>query len=211
MNDYTNYWNTNVNDKVVYYGKKILDYSLKGFESKDVLVDGVAKKLLIRDKYSENEGATKRTVIGQIDDFKCGSVVEYKDNKWIVITYVLSDHEIYDKGVIEICNNTLVIETDPIQTLTGYDPMGRPIYVETPSTPLEIPCITTTSIKDYEKGVGTNLPDGILQITIPYLEHEKLAINTNFNMYNGNYKIVGLNYSDVINQNGIIKITAERF
>lgn len=210
MKDFSNYWNTNLDDRIVHYGKKILNYSLTGFESKDVTVDGIATKLLVQDKYSDNEGATKRTIIGQVGDFKSGSIVEYKNKKWLVTTYVLSDHDIYDKGVMEICNNVLVIETDPTQTLTGYDPTGRPIYESSPSTPLEIDCITTTTIKDYETGVGINLPDGKMLITIPYFNHEKIAINTDFEMYNTSYKIIGLNYDDVINGNGIIKITVEK-
>ena len=210
MKDYSNYYRSNMNDKIRYDGKKILDATLNGFEGQDLLVNDLPKRLLVQDKYTYNVEGKRKTIIGQFGDFKFGDVIDYSQYKWIIVDFVLSDHKMYDKGVMELCNDVLVIEGDPIKTQVGTDPMGRPIYEDIAGEPLIINCITTNRIMSSQDGIGIKLPDNRLEITIPFIIHDKIIENTNFIMNNRAYKIFGLDYSSVINQNGIIKIMAER-
>lgn len=210
MEDYTNFWKTNINDKIVYYGKKMLDISLQGFEGKDLLVNGEPKRLMVQSKTIYNIEGKRKKIIGQYQDFKHGDIIDYSDNKWLVTSFVLSDHQLYDEGTMEVCNDVLIIEVDATETIVGYDSVGRPIIEKVQGEPLIIDCITSNRIVNYEEGTGINLPDNRLEVTIPYTVHDKIIENTNFKMNNRNYKIIGLDYSGVINQIGIIKIIADR-
>lgn len=210
MKDYSNYWNTNINDRIKHYGKKILDMSLDGFESKEVIVDDLTKKLLIQEKYSANNEGSKRTIIGEYGSFKWGSVIKYNGNSWISTSFPLSENGIYDKGIMELCNDILVLESDPHKVKVGNDPIGRPIYEEIKGDIFEIPCSTTTTITNSSEEVWFSLPGGKIQITIPFVDHDKLKINTDIKLQKSTFKISGVDYSNTINKCGIIKITAEK-
>lgn len=210
MNDYSNYWHTSLDDRIVYYGKKVLDYSLQGFEGKDLFVNGVSKRLLVHDAYTVTNEGKRKTIIGEYGTFKCGDTIDYNDNYWLVLSKVYSDHNMYDKGNMELCNDVFVLEQEPIKTISGYDPTGRPIYKETEVEPLTINCISKNTILDYKEGTGIRLPDGELEITLPYIEDEKLIEGTVFKLNNREHTIIGLDYTDVINTVGVIRIQARR-
>lgn len=158
---------------------------------------------IVDDKESEDE---KKYLLSLVS-INRGAIVNWSNQKWLTLS---SDFigDIYYKCAIELCNNILHIKTGETKTISGYDPMGRPIYTTTPVF-TDFPCIVSQS-----KSVGTesnqaiNLPNGQLFITIPYTELIKEQME--FQMYQRKYKVINVDYTESINQVGLVTLTVER-
>ena len=87
-----------------------------------------------------------------------GDLFTVDTDKWLCIN-IDPLHEIYYKGNVRLCNQTLTLITSTTKTLTGYDSLGRPIYTETPKS-TSWDCIAETKIinADFDKAI--NLPEG---------------------------------------------------
>lgn len=202
MRDYSNY-HTSSKDVFVESGKRIFEITKQGFDGYQVKINGLDCVAVIQDKYSD-KGILKKILIDA--PLKTGDVVEIKTDKWLVISPV-DPTPVYNKSYIEISNNTLHIKTGETKVQSGTDPMGRPVYTTTP-TFTDLPCIVKSKYYTSDSNSAINLPNGQSLITIPY--SNLIKENMEFEMYNRKFKIIGIDFSKVINDSGILIITAER-
>jgi len=204
MKDYSNY-HTNSKDKILSDGVKLLELAKNGFDGYPVLIKGVQYTAVIIDKYSANR-ILKKIIIDV--DIQRGDVVAFNGDNWLVVTQPKNKH-VYNESTIELCNNTLHIKTGETKTQTGIDSMGRPVYTTTPVYS-DFPCIVSSSKSaGYDSNQTINLPSGQLFITLPYTEIIKEGME--FNMYQQKYKVKNVDYSESMNQVGIVTLTVERF
>jgi hypothetical protein len=208
VKDYSSYHNSNINDKIIGDGNLILDKALSGFEGYDVLVDGVAKKVVIQSKNSYNSKGDTSYIIGKKGDLNIGSIVDHDNKKWLIPSHI-DDFKIYVKGVIQFCNSTLTIPGDTTKTQTGTDSMGRPIYDETTSPSTSLPCIAESKVYMSEDQEPINLPNERLVVTIPYTNNDKIKLNFEFDMYGNRYEVSHVDRSQVIGTVGILQLTAD--
>lgn len=154
--------------------------------------DSTQKELLIRPGQTVKKGAT--VLVG----------TQY---------YLVTDFNgngINQKAKIKLCNNTFTLKGSKIQTIVEYNDFGEPIYDETNTSDILIPCIVETSITIDNTDNAINLPEGRINITIPYTEHEDIAIDKEFVMYGEKYKIMSIDYTQSINKEGLIIINGKK-
>lgn len=202
MNNYSNYHNANFKDKVFRDSNIMLERQLNGLEGIDALVDGISKRIVAQSKYDSED---KMKIIAKTQDFDTGSLFEFSNKKWLCIGIPV-DNEISCIGTVQLCNNTLLIQTGTTKTISGYDPMGRPIYVEQPIDST-FPAIVQSRLYLTENNEQVNIPDGRLHITVKYNNTIKKGMT--FTMYGDKYQINGIDYSNTINGKGTITLFAD--
>jgi hypothetical protein len=175
-------------------------------EAYDVTVGGLAKRVIIQSDNDEN----KRVLLSKIDDIKHGDLVVHKSDNWLVITSP-DDDKINDHSEIQLCNSTLTIPGDTTKTQTGEDWRGAPVYDETSTSPTLLPCIAESKVylSQGENQEPINLPNGRILVTIPYTDNSKITLNFEFEMYGHKFITVHVDRSQVINNAGIIQLTAD--
>jgi hypothetical protein len=128
---------------------------------------------------------------------------------WMVVDFT-SENKLFPKAKIQICNFTLKVKTGETKTLLGYDDFKRPVY-DTQSTYVDTQAILKNAIGNVLLNSEINLPSERMLITIKYDDNAKLIKeNDTFDMYNREYKVVGIDFSNVFNGKGIITLTTER-
>ncbi|NLD45798.1 MAG: hypothetical protein GX660_01170 [Clostridiaceae bacterium] len=171
-----------------------------------VSIDGINVDVrFIRD----DKDSTKAEILTSPDaTINIGSLVVDGGNIWLAID-VVSD--IASKGILRLCNNTLTLQTGATETLKGYDSVGRPVYELTPVY-TSWNCVATSKIENPYDNLNSqiNLPEGKMEVVIPYVNNTAIADNAEFIMWGYNYKIIGIDMSRVINDTGIIKLVAQR-
>jgi hypothetical protein len=71
--------------------------------------------------------------------------------------------------------------------------------------------ILKNTIGNIPLNAEINLPSERMFITVKYDDNAKLIKeNDTFDMYNREYKVVGIDFSNVFNDKGIITLTTER-
>jgi hypothetical protein len=207
MRDYSNYHNTNTNEKLSHDGLLLLEHSLNGFEGYDVVInESNSSRVLIYQKH-DADSETKQ-VIGQIADIERGNVLKQGELNWLIIT-LPEDNKIYRKAEMKLCNSTFPIQTNKTSVLVGTDDFGRPDF-ETVETITHEPCIVEP--RYFFKGMVDQMtnPQDSLAVTLKYQESDSLQENHEFDMYKSKYKITFIDYSKVINGKGVITVTGER-
>lgn len=213
MNDYSNYHNTNENQKISHDGLLLLERSLNGFEGYDVLINNsIESKVLVYQKYDAE--STVKKVIGRLSDVEIGNVMTIDNVNWLVIT-VPEHNKIYRKAEMQLCNSTYPIKSNKTRVLKVdsngkpvTDKFGDPIYTYTDGTNLNLPCIAESSFMAADENKQLPLPQGQLRITMPY--RNDIKVNDTFPMYNNTYKIRNIDYTKVINGIGIMILSVEQ-
>jgi hypothetical protein len=160
---------------------------------------------------SETKELKRITTKPDADVLNVGDVVNWNGANWL--TLIVDDMSgIYYRGTLELCNSTLTIQSPPTQVDTGLtDGMGRPIITETPSTSTNYPCIVKSNgylRKQTDEQI--NLPEGRMLISIQYTTNPMIVENAEFTMYNRKYKIISCDYTNVMDNKGIITLTVDR-
>jgi hypothetical protein len=177
---------------------EMLNYQIVKIDDVDTEVvvinkdDSTQKELLLRPNQTVKKGAT--VLIG----------TQY---------YLVTDFNgngINQKAKIKLCNNTFTLKGSITKTIVGYNDFGEPIYDETSTSDILIPCIVETKILDDKTEQAINLPEGRINVTIPYTEHEDIAIDKEFEMYGEKYKIIGIDYTQSINKEGLLIINGKK-
>ncbi|MCA1025672.1 hypothetical protein LCM23_06180 [Cytobacillus kochii] len=208
MKDYSNYHNVDSNEKIKHDGLLLLEKSLNGFESREVLInEEYSSRLLVYQKWDAKSDSKK--VIGKREDIEMGNVYKIDQHNWLATTFP-EDNNIYKKAEITLCNSTFPISTGETEVFLGHDKYGRPIYDIVDGTTVHIPCVAETKSSINNRNQQVNIPEGSIQITMAYLESEDIQINKEFSVFNSSFKISFIDYSSVINQKGVMVITAER-
>lgn len=174
--------------------------------SETVLVDGVSYDVI---QTQEKQSEDKKLLFKPDTVINKGAVV-VMNNKNYLVTDFLSEgiNSIYPTAQLKLCNSIYTIVTQP--KIIGYDSLDNPIYDSTSPTNTDIPCIVESSIPSDSTYQAINLPENRLKITIPYTINSEIAIDKEFNMYNATYKIKGIDYTQSINQVGLMILTGER-
>ncbi len=137
-----------------------------------------------------------------------GSLIKYKDEFYILLSK--DEDELVLFGDMEECNNTIKIQKEEAkEELVGYDQDGRPHYKEVVNFEDE-PCIVRDTYYSTSENAQLPLPNGKLEITIKYQPMLNIDVNKEIIMYEKNYKITDINYVNVIDGVGYVKINAER-
>jgi hypothetical protein len=208
MRDYSNYHNVDMKTKITHDGLHLLQRSLNGFEGYDVVINGQeSTKVLIYQKW-DSSSETKK-VIGQISDIERGYLLEHDGMKWLITT-LPEDNKIYRKAEMQLCNSTLPIQSGKTRVLKGYDKDGRPVYKEDYTVNKLEPCIAETKFPSRDGNEQLPLPEGNINITLKYQVADNIQPNKQFSMYGNTYKITGVDYTKVINDKGIMIVSAER-
>jgi hypothetical protein len=138
-----------------------------------------------------------------------GDMVELDGKFWMVTDYV-SDNPLFPKAKIGKCNFSLHLKTDETKTLIGYDNFKRPQY-DTQPIFTDIQCILQTYVSNISLNNTINLPQGQVLVTIQYNDIAKsIKENDEFDIYNRQYKVVGMDYSNIVQGIGCLAIIAER-
>jgi hypothetical protein len=128
---------------------------------------------------------------------------------WMVVDFT-SENKLFPKAKIQICNFTLKVKTGETKTLLGQDDFKRPVY-DTQATYVDMQAILKNTIGNIPLNAEINLPSERMFITVKYDDNAKLIKeNDTFDMYNREYKVVGIDFSNVFNDKGIITLTTER-
>ena len=128
------------------------------------------------------------------------------DNKTFLIKHEIEDRDFFWTGKMQLCNNTIILQTGTTKTISGYDPMGRPIYAEIPIDST-FPAIVQSRLYLTENNEQVNIPDGRLHVTVKYNDTIKKGMT--FTMYGDKYQINGIDYSNTINGKGTITLFAD--
>jgi hypothetical protein len=148
----------------------------------EVLRNNIPQGIQIIDENALTKNPNKKRVLCKPDeDINIGDDILWNSQHWLC-TNVDSDKEIYAKGIIERCNNTLKFYKN--QTLHS------------------IPCIFTEISLDLQEGKFMNVPIGHYLVYIPSGIITKSDMNLRFLLNDSAYKIEGI--SDATN--GLIKI-----
>jgi hypothetical protein len=121
-----------------------------------------------------------------------------------------SENKLFPKAKIEICNFELQVKTGETKTLLGYDDFKAPVYDVQP-TYSTMQSVLKNTIGNITLNSEINLPSERMLITITYNDTSKLIKeNDEFDMYGRQYKVVGIDFSNVYSDKGIITLTTER-
>lgn len=143
-----------------------------------------------------------------------GEIIEItnEDNSvtsWMVVDFT-SENKLFPKAKIQICNFELQVKTGETKTLLGQDDFKRPVYDIQP-TYVTMQSILKNTIGNIMLNSEINLPSERMLITIKYDDTAKLVKeNDTFDIYGREYKVVGVDFSNVFNDKGIITLTTER-
>lgn len=105
MKDYSNYHKSH-EEKVLVSLNKTFELSLKGFDGRDALIDGQPHRVLIQTHSNPmNEDKEDRKISCWNNVLvKRGSIVEFDNSKWIVVSKPISN-QVYKIAKIYECNN----------------------------------------------------------------------------------------------------------
>lgn len=137
-----------------------------------------------------------------------GSVIEYKSQNYLLLSFF--DNEIFPKGKIKLCNSTYTLPGITTRTQVGTNQFGEPIWSYTTTDPTLLPCIVETTITSDDTDEAINLPEGTIQVTIPYTEHESIGDGVEFTMYGAEYATIGIDYTKSIGGIGLLIIKGKR-
>jgi hypothetical protein len=208
MKDFSNYHNINLNEKISHDGLLLLENSLSGFESYEVVINNsMNSRVLVYQKYDAD--STTKKVIGRIEDIEQGNVLSIDNVNWLITTFP-EDNKIYRKAEMKLTNSTYPIKSNKTRVLIGHDSYGKPIYRESYEIDKPVPCIVEVGTTTTDTNAQLVIPKNTMYITLQHQPSDTIAENYEFTMYNNNYKIVDIDYTKVIGEKGIIKIIAER-
>lgn len=194
MRDYSNYHNINHNKKIMHDGLKVLEANLNGFESEEVEINGIKKRLMIWNRYSNRLGDSKDTkiAVGKYGDFSVGDYIYWKNKNtlWLVVSYT-EDNKISQEAIIHLCNHNLKWQKDC--EIISY------------------PCVVTnrTAYKD-DVWADRNmiLAQGQYQIILPNNDDtNKISIDSRFFIDEDVYRV---SYVDRITTLGLITLTLNK-
>lgn len=182
--------------------------------TKQVIVDNVEYIAMVK---QEKKDEDKKLIFKPDVKVNKGSVVTIGDLYYLINNF-LGDgvYEIYPTATLKQCNSFFPAVTDKTKVLMRdehgnviRDKFGDPVYQWIGGEEFLVPCIVESSIKDREKNSQLNLPDGRIVITMKYQPISNVKDNAEFMMYDNTYKIVNVDKTKVINEVGLMTITAD--
>lgn len=156
---------------------------------------------------NKDDSTEKELLLRPNQTVKKGAKVLIDTQYYLIIDF--NGNGINQKAKIRLCNNTFTLKGNPI-TVTKTNDFGEEYEEIVSYDTIDIPCIVETSITIDNTDNAINLPEGHINVTIPYTEHEDIAIDKEFVMYGEKYKIIGIDYTQSINKEGLIIINGKK-
>ncbi|MBL4950988.1 hypothetical protein JK635_01880 [Neobacillus sp. YIM B02564] len=180
-----------------------------------ILINDIEYDVLIT---QENKSEDKKLLFKPETVIDIGSVVKWKNSYFLVTDFIGNEiNEIYPIATIKLCNNRLsikTIDTKEIKKDLEGNPIlnkfGDPIYITKEGKLIDIPCIVQNTITSGDENKQFPLPQGSLYITLQYQKNEEIQINKTLRMYNNIYKIRNIDYTNVIDEKGIMILLVEQ-
>ena len=170
----------------------------------EVKINSKATKVLLKNKVSGHE----KEISAKLEEINVGDLVEIGTQKWLIVDLPV-ENEIYSKASLRRCNTTFVIKDKIQRVMTGRDDDDRPIFTEIAET-INEPCIATNTYSTGNENEQLPLPDGNIDVIMRYRNADSLVINKNFVLYNQTYEIYNIDYTKVIDGNGIMIVRGKR-
>ncbi|MBG9776197.1 hypothetical protein [Brevibacillus laterosporus] len=174
IKSYKGYHNTNIAEKYLRDGTKLLDMTLNGISGTKVLVNGVVKKASVLSKYSKTEQWLK-TLVMRNGDFNVGDIVNEKGRNWLV-TLLEQENPLHQKGTMIFCNQIIKWQDQFIVH--------------------ESPCYVTKLgyIGGIEEDKNFTLPDKQMRVIIPETEATtRIKRDKRFIFNHSVFKVIDLN------------------
>lgn len=139
-----------------------------------------------------------------------GEVLKIDDFYWI-ITDFRSDNPLFPKAKIFMCNYELSVPTGTTKIDTGQkDSLGRPVY-KTENTYSYPHCFVRSYLANGGLNQAINLPSDTMYITLKYDDVSKnIKEDDIFTLYERTYKVVSIDFSNVIHDIGCISLMVIR-
>lgn len=174
MKDYSNYY-ANPRDRMIHDGTKLYEMHLNGFDGKEVLVNGVPRRVIITEKFSTKEILRKiQDVHGHL---KVGDVYHFSDTIW-VLRKLDNENDVYDTGTLEFSPSSL-------------------LWLNEQGEVIELPFIfNSDNLSNFglDEGRIITIANDRRVIAIPSTEESKLLkINQRFIFDNSGWRIISIN------------------
>lgn len=175
--------------------------------TENVTIDSELYEVMVKqEKNSEN----KKIILKPDSKVKIGSIVKIKELSYLIMDFLCDGiNEIYPTATLKLCNSIFPISSNKTSDLIGYNDFDEPIYDEV-LIEVTSPCVVSNSTQSANTDEPINLPEGQIEVTIPYTESENILEGKEFKMYHATYKIIGIDYTKSINQTGLIIIKGKR-
>lgn len=119
--------------------------------------------------------------------------------------------ELFPQLFGKLCNAEFPIESKEIKVKVGTDSLNRPIY-KTEKVVIAKPCVMSTKIYSQAENSAISLPDGAMTVLLPYSKDESQLPKENqiILVYDSQYKVTTLNYTNVYREHGTVEIRLQR-
>lgn len=115
-----------------------------------------------------------------------GSYLEHRDKTYLVTRIV--DDDIYPVAEMEFCNYELLIKGEKVRVETGKDDLGNAKY-SSHQPKYKIPCVATSKIYSILDNSQIPLPEGTINIYLPYHENVKIPVNYEFDIHGDTFQV----------------------
>lgn len=199
-------------ESVINTTKQVVNNSFDtSLSTKTVLIDGVSIIAIVNQGKSSEEKSILFKPDTVIDK---GTVVTIDSLNYLAMDF--EANEVYPVAQVRLCNSTFPIQSDKTQVLLT-DEFGNPILNDFGEQQYEwtyltedVPCIVEAKITSDSVEEAINLPEGRLDIIIPYRESEGIAEGKQFSMYGSSYQIIGIDYTKSVNKKGILTLQGKK-
>lgn len=161
---------------------------------------------------AQGKTSEDKTILFKPDvDISKGAICEIGSN-----FYILKDfqgegiHDIYPTATAKLCNSKFPVKRNKTRISLGVDADGRPVTIDSYAEEYLEPCIAETTYPSVDGNSQLPLPEGNINITMKYQLADNIVVNQNFEMYGQTYEIVNIDYTNVVNDKGIMIIRGKR-
>lgn len=193
-------------ESVINTTKQVVNNSFDtSLSTKTVLIDGVSIVAIV----NQGKNSEEKSILFKPDTvIDKGTVVTIDSLNYLVMDF--EANEVYPVAKVKLCNSTFPIQSDKTQVLIGTDDFGDPIYEYQEGTTENVPCIVETTVTSDSVDEAINLPEGRINVTIPFKDNPNIAEGKEFLMYGSTYQITGIDYTKSLNKKGILIIQGKK-
>jgi len=156
---------------------------------------------------TEGNFSKRRFLLKPFSDVGLGFYVHHK-GKFYLSTEIIED-DFFPELVCELCNAEFPLLTGSEKKTIGRDDFNRPI-TKNVQTIENVPCVLTTKAYSMIDNSPISLPEGSLNILIPYNPLIEVKVNYEIVVRGDTYKVTTVSHENVIGEVGYIDIRLER-
>lgn len=163
---------------------------------------------------SDVDSFYKRTILFTPDDgVRLGSYMDYKGRTYLVTK--TKEDEIYPQADVEFCNYEILIKGKDERFEIGKDEFNKPEYEYIAVPDFTIPCVATSKIYSILDNSQIPLPEGAINIFLPYHKEINVPINYEFDVHGDTFQVTTINKTNLLKDvngelYGFIEIRGQR-